>query len=329
MEELKKNDKESKCAEREGRGGYKNPVHTKISSEVQLLKSDIDTISSGDSLKPLYDFEKENADSRKVFYKKKHSEQSRKVKDDVVKKRVIDAWRYFYAARNLPLAYILKSTGKLVYMDEFLQMEEESKEIRIFKKIEKLRRKGMLVQEVFDDEESSNSEGAADVDLYTIDRVRRCLFRRRVLVVRNKKLREETVDEGFERNSEYYKCVQRSVLKKKKEPLRKENTMHPSQMSILGKIPSEIRSLATPADIVNFRSMQKLYLAESQGKAMGMPKSGYKDTDKQHKSLRMSPKGDAAPPKKVGADTTGMTKEVFFSNVRTSDSFGHLHKKDQ
>ncbi|KAL0265879.1 UNVERIFIED_CONTAM: hypothetical protein PYX00_011596 [Menopon gallinae] len=321
MEEIGKTDKQTnKSAETVDPGTNESMVYNQISSEIQLLKNDIDTFSRDVPLRAPYDFENVRQDPRRVYYKKVVLPPKKPKKD--TKKRIVDAWRYFYIIRNLPLSYLLKSTDKMIYMDEFLVMERENQDIRVFRQIEKMRRRGTLVEDIWEDcsgspaSECIGSSCYRSAYEYVIDRFRKCLFKKRVLSLRETKA-EDRREELLGACTEYYKIIQRSIMRRKKESApRRDASVHSSQTMVMNKIPQEVRGLVMPTEMAGHRATgDRPAVLGSHDKAAAVFKSGYVDVGRQPRPMGVA----GTPAQAMGMEDTGRASEVFMSNVRSAD----------
>lgn len=325
MVEIKKTDKQTnKSAETVDQDGKANILYNKISSEIHLLKNDIDAFSRRILLRVPYDFENLIRDPRRVYYKKVVQMPEKPRRD--TKKRIVDAWRYFYIIRNLPLSYILKGTDKLIYMKEFLIMERENQDIRVFKQIEKMRKKGTLVEDTWEDcsvphdSEHSVSGNYRLAYRYIIDRFRKCLFKKRVLSLKEARDNEER-DEILAACAEYYRVIQRSIVRRKKEtPHRRDVSVHSSQTLVINKIPQEVRCLVMPIEIAGFRTNRdRSMVLGSHDKATAVFKNSYIEIGRPPRTTSMA----GTPTQTLNMEDGGRKNEIFISSTCSADGLGH------
>eukprot|EP00866_Antonospora_locustae_P000265 jgi/Antlo1/265/2063 len=242
------------------------------------------------------------------------------------KKRIVDAWRYFYIIRNLPLSYILKNTDKLIYMEEFLIMERENQDIRVFKQIEKMRKRGTLVEDIWEDtnvpreSERSGSGHYRPAYRYVIDRFRRCLFKKRVLSLREARKVEEK-DKILVACAEYHKIIQKSMVRRKKETTqRRDVSVHSSQTLVMNKIPQEVRCLVMPTEIAGLRTNKDRYIVlGSHDKAAAAFKNSYMEVGRPPRTMSMA----GTSTHTLSIEDRNRKSEFFISNVRSTDGLGH------
>lgn len=325
MVEIKKTDKQTNKPAETGDGNEKTSMmYNKISSDIHLLKTDIDAFSRDVMHRAPYDFENMARDPRRVYYKKVVQMPEKPRKD--TKKRIVDAWRYFYIIRNLPLSYILKSTDKLIYMKEFLVMERENQDIRVFKQIEKMRKKGTLVEDIWEDcgapheSECSGSVHCRPAYRYVIDRLRRCLFKKRVLSLREPR-DDGRRDEILGACAEYHRVIQRSMVRRKKETAqRRDVSVHSSQTLVMNKIPQEVRCLVMPIEIAGIRTNKdRSMVLGNHDKAAAVLKNSYMEIGRPPRTMGMA----GASTQTLSVEDGGRKNEIFISNARSADGLGH------
>lgn len=181
-----------------------------------------------------YDYEREPV-PRKIFFKSQRLEFAR----EKLKKRILDAWKYFESIKNLPLSFVVRNSTKMVFLNEYFVAERESADLKLLKKIEKIRKKGLLIREAWVDQKGP-----------CFDRFRRNLFKRRKFVF-SEKMNDQTPT--FRKHSEFLKYIQKHPLKRKKELGKKDVSVHSSQSNLVNKLPADLKNLITPVDFLNFK----------------------------------------------------------------------------
>lgn len=227
-------------------------TYTKTLSHTKHLESVIRASSFSDRIKVnIYEFEKEIYATKVIFQKK---QENKKIKKDF-KKIILESFLYFNQIKHLPLSFIAKKSNKLIYYKDRKIIERENKDYKIMKKIDKLRNKNELLDEIIVNEDNflkskpeNKSEG------YTVKKLRRYFFKKRKY-----KVNEITPNknEVLKKHLEMVKIILKVPLRKKKEPsLKKDYVLHSTIVIITNKVGTELKSYQLPVDYLNFKKIE-------------------------------------------------------------------------
>lgn len=112
----------------------------KISRELEILKQEINLSLFNSNYQYLIDFEKKNIN----FIRRKKIINLKNENKISLKNRINLLNKYFYEILNLPYHYVLKESDRIVSVKEFLKAEKEKKNLKVLKKIYKIRKKGIF-----------------------------------------------------------------------------------------------------------------------------------------------------------------------------------------
>lgn len=236
-------------------------LNTKTLSRLYILYKTLDSPQFCDELKiNVYEFEKETLKERKVYFQKKKENKKNKID---FKKIILESNLYFNEIKHLPLNFIAKKTDKLIYLEERKLIVRENNDLRIFKKIEKLRKKNELLDEVIFNEEIVKHKTEVKEDSLVLKKIRGYIFKKRRYVLEEAL---ESKNDILKKHIERIKCIMKIQMRRRKENVsKKEYSLHSTILNIINKLGPDIKALQMPIDYLNQKN-NKYKIIEAQPK---------------------------------------------------------------
>ncbi|RVD90770.1 hypothetical protein TUBRATIS_27920 [Tubulinosema ratisbonensis] len=214
----------------------------------------------------IYEFEKE-IHAHKIYFEKKH--ENKKIKKDF-KKIILNSFVYFNQIKHLPLSFVVKKSNKLIYLNDRKVIERENKDFKILRKIDKLRKKNELLEEILVNEDFiPKVKHEVKSEKVVLKKLRGYFFKKRKY-----KLEEniENKNEVLKKHMEIIRIILKVPLRKKKETnIKKEYVLHSTIVNITNKIVPEIKALQMPIDYLNFRKNESLKSLDLACKNLSQP----------------------------------------------------------